>query len=213
MSCTTTASAAAAAISSSVRPRTRGWMISFNRVRASSSPKTTAGQRGPVELAVGRRRCSPNAATTSASPSVPPATTSRAIASASMSTAPRSTSRRATSTCPIRSRRSAHPQHRAGYRVPTISVSVAPAGAVLCAPRAAPAAPGRPARRAASALPEPVCGQHERQVGGAVHHPQHGLVVALERAPRRRRRWDLGAGALLDIGVDPPLAVAFGASV
>ena len=57
-------------------------------------------ERRPVERAVRSARSRPNAATTSASPSVPGATTSRASASASMITAPSSASRAETALLP-----------------------------------------------------------------------------------------------------------------
>jgi hypothetical protein len=75
--------------------RTRGCTIALSRPRAASSPKTSLGQRRAVEPAVASSTCSPNSATTAASPSVPGSTTSRASASASITSAPSSANRAA----------------------------------------------------------------------------------------------------------------------
>src|SRR6266508_3093071 len=75
-------------------------MISSSRRRAASSPKTRAATAGRSSDPSGVITSSPNSLRTSASPSVPRATTSRANWSASITTAPSSASRLATTLLP-----------------------------------------------------------------------------------------------------------------
>ena len=74
--------------SSAMRSPTRGCMIEFNFIAQRFIGEHKLPQPVPVQEPSGPRTSGPNAPTTSASPGVPGATTSRATASASMTTAP-----------------------------------------------------------------------------------------------------------------------------
>src|SRR5690625_4899153 len=85
---TTMASAGISASRRAVSARTSGWTMPLRRCRASSSEKTMAPSFSRSRAPSSSMMSGPKAAVTAANPSVPSATTSRAMRSASMTRAP-----------------------------------------------------------------------------------------------------------------------------